>query len=114
MTKPKKPMLYKRTEQAHDNPESVVCVHGYGYEGENCPYCAGEIQEVPSPVNHPSHYNHGKIEVIEFIADQGMAQDFCLGNAIKYLSRAKHKGKYKEDLEKARWYVDYLLAHHEK
>lgn len=56
-------------------------------------------------VNHPSHYTDGKIEVIEFIEDKGLG--FCLGNAIKYISRAGKKDPNKEieDLEKAIWYI---------
>ena len=56
-------------------------------------------------VNHPSHYNQGKIEVIEFIEDKNLG--FHLGNAIKYISRAGKKDPAKtiEDLEKAIWYV---------
>ena len=27
-------------------------------------------------VDHPDHYNRGKIEVIDFIKDLGMAKDF--------------------------------------
>jgi len=57
------------------------------------------------PVNHPSHYTDGKIEVIEFIEDKKL--DFLLGNAVKYISRAGKKDKAKEieDLEKAMWYL---------
>lgn len=57
-------------------------------------------------VNHPSHYTDGKIEVIEYIEDKKL--DFCLGNAIKYISRAGKKDKTKEveDLEKAIWYIN--------
>jgi hypothetical protein len=56
-------------------------------------------------VNHPAHYNTGKIEVIEFIEDKGLG--FHLGNAIKYIARAgkKDPAKLDEDLEKAVWYV---------
>jgi len=72
------------------------------------------LPESPSPkvetrkketVNHPSHYNQGKIEVIDFLKDQGLGLDFCLGNALKYICRAKHKGKPKEDIAKAIWYL---------
>ena len=31
---------------------------------------------------------------------------FCLGNAIKYLSRAGKKGLTTEDLKKAVWYLN--------
>ena len=58
-------------------------------------------------VNHPSHYNQG-IEVIDFIESHNM--DFNTGNVIKYVARAKHKGKYLEDLKKARWYLDRLIS----
>lgn len=56
-------------------------------------------------VNHPEHYNKGKIEVIDYIEDQDM--NFNLGNAIKYISRAglKNKSTTIEDLEKAKWYI---------
>jgi hypothetical protein len=56
-------------------------------------------------VNHPKHYNAGKIEVIEFIEDQRLG--FNLGNAVKYVARAgkKDMSKVIEDLEKARWYL---------
>lgn len=54
-------------------------------------------------VNHPSHYNQGKIETIDFIEDQKF--DFHIGTAIRYLCRAGHKWNEKEDLEKAVWYI---------
>ncbi len=56
-------------------------------------------------VNHPTHYNQGKIEVIEYIEDQKLG--YHLGNAVKYISRAGKKDslKTKEDLEKAIWYI---------
>lgn len=61
-------------------------------------------------VNHPSHYNQGKIEVIEYIEDQKL--DYHLGNAVKYISRAgkKNPEKLVEDLEKAVWYVRRRIA----
>ena len=56
-------------------------------------------------VNHPNHYNTGKIEVIDFIEDQNL--NFHLGNAVKYICRAgkKNPSKKKEDLDKAIWYI---------
>jgi hypothetical protein len=58
------------------------------------------------PVNHPTHYADGKIEVIDFIEDKQLG--FCLGNAIKYISRAGKKDPLKrtEDLKKAAWYLN--------
>lgn len=57
------------------------------------------------PVNRPSHYTDGKIEVIDYIEDKKLG--FCLGNAIKYISRAGKKDPSKEieDLDKAIWYI---------
>ena len=61
------------------------------------------------PVNHPSHYTDGKIEVIDFIDDKKLS--FCLGNAVKYISRAGKKDPEKtiEDLEKAIWYIRHEI-----
>lgn len=52
-------------------------------------------------VNNPSYYNRGKIEVWEFIEDQGL--DYHTGNAVKYIARAgfKDPSKEVEDLQKA-------------
>lgn len=57
------------------------------------------------PVNRPAHYTDGKIEVIDYIEDKKLG--FCLGNAIKYISRAgkKNPDKEVEDLNKAIWYI---------
>lgn len=58
------------------------------------------------PVNHPSHYTDGQIEVSSYIADKNF--NFFRGNAIKYVSRAgkKDSSKEVEDLEKAVWYIN--------
>ena len=67
------------------------------------------IQGTTDPVNHPDHYNYGEIEIIDFI-DQ-VSEHYNpvvavhIANAIKYLSRAPHKNG-KEDIEKARWYIE--------
>jgi hypothetical protein len=61
------------------------------------------------PVNHPSHYTSGKIEVIDFIEDQKFP--YHLGNACKYLCRAGKKDPEKtaEDLRKAVWYINRYI-----
>jgi len=55
-------------------------------------------------VNHPDHYNAhpSGVECIDVVEHM----TFNVGNAIKYLWRAGHKGDTVEDLRKARWYVD--------
>ena len=64
-------------------------------------------------VSHPPHYNQGGMEVIDVIeagiGDQGFI-GYLLGNILKYLLRFRHKGKPIEDLKKARWYLDKLIA----
>ena len=55
-------------------------------------------------VNSPSHYNIGKFEVIDVIEDWHLG--FNLGNTVKYVARAEHKGNKIQDLKKARWYLD--------
>jgi len=55
-------------------------------------------------VDHPRHYTLGGIEVIDAI--EAWALGFHLGNVVKYVARAAHKGTRLEDLRKARWYLD--------
>lgn len=62
-------------------------------------------------VNHPSHYNRG-IEAIDYIESHNM--NFNMGNVIKYVTRAKHKGTELEDLRKASWYLNREIVNLEK
>ena len=67
-------------------------------------------------VNHPMHYNSGKIEVISIIEDQLTPDEFrgyIKGNILKYITRERHKNGL-EDLKKARWYLDRLIKKMEK
>jgi hypothetical protein len=59
-------------------------------------------------VNHPAHYNKGRIEVIDFIEDQGLG--FCLGNVVKYITRQTES----DDLKKAAWYLAREIARQER
>ena len=58
-------------------------------------------------VNHPSHYGgeSNPYEAIKVIEAWDLG--FCLGNTVKYISRAGKKDKTKtvEDLKKAQWYL---------
>lgn len=65
------------------------------------------MSTTPETVNHPSHYNAGKIEVIAAIEDWQL--NFHLGNVVKYVARSEHKGRQLEDLKKARWYLDRFI-----
>tara|TARA_R110000868_G_scaffold409640_1_gene695545 strand:- start:556 stop:1119 length:564 start_codon:yes stop_codon:yes gene_type:complete len=55
------------------------------------------------PVNNPAHYTVGGIETIDFIEAKKLG--YNLGNVVKYLTRADHKGNKLEDLRKAQWYL---------
>jgi len=64
-------------------------------------------------VNHPSHYNFGEVEVIDYINQvcssyKNGTVAYCIGNVIKYVSRAPFKNGI-QDLEKAKWYLDYAI-----
>ena len=59
-------------------------------------------------VNEPPHYKTGGIETIDFIEAKKL--DYNLGNAVKYITRADHKGDKHEDLCKARWYLNRAIA----
>jgi hypothetical protein len=56
-------------------------------------------------VNHPNHYGgeDNPYEAIKVIEAHNL--DFCMGNALKYLLRADHKGTPELDLDKAIWYL---------
>lgn len=58
-------------------------------------------------VNHPPHYKTGGIETIDFIEAKKL--DYHLGNVVKYITRADHKGNELQDLQKARWYLDRAI-----
>lgn len=71
-----------------------------------------EIMKNYDDVQSPKHYTDTKIEVIDYIEDKNLG--FCLGNAIKYISRAGRKNsaamnekeKAIQDLQKAIWYIE--------
>ena len=56
-------------------------------------------------VNHPAHYGgaDNPYEAIKVIEAWGLG--FNLGNTVKYIARAEHKGASLQDLKKAAWYL---------
>ena len=62
-------------------------------------------------VNKPPHYNNGGIEAIDYISQQlgDNIKAYLEGNVLKYIHRHKYKGNPKQDLEKARWYLERLI-----
>jgi hypothetical protein len=63
-------------------------------------------------INHPEHYKTGGIETIDFIEAKDLG--YHLGNVIKYITRADHKGNRLEDLKKAQWYLNRAVSNLEK
>ena len=70
------------------------------------------LPPVVDTINHPPHYKTGGIETIDFIEAKGLG--YHLGNVIKYITRADHKGNRKEDLLKAQWYLNRAISNLEK
>ena len=66
------------------------------------------FEPTPDPVNHPAHYKVGGVETIDFIEAKGL--NYHLGNVIKYITRADHKGDRVENLRKAKWYLERELS----
>ena len=58
------------------------------------------------PINNPSHYTQGKIEVLDFILDQDLP--YLPGQVIKYICRYRFKNGV-EDLQKAEFYLKRLI-----
>ena len=64
-------------------------------------------------VDHPPHYNNGNVECIEAIEAMLTPDEFIgylRGNSLKYRWRFRYKNKPIEDLRKARWYEEKLMA----
>ncbi len=66
-------------------------------------------------VNHPDHYQtKSGLEVIDILAavteDLSGIEAVDTANAMKYLCRWKKKNGI-QDLEKAVWYIQHLIAH---
>jgi len=70
-----------------------------------CPMCGRKLSSTVDHdyINHPAHYTTGRYEVIDVIEDWDL--NYNLGNALKYIGRAEHKGTTEDDLKKAIWYL---------
>lgn len=66
-------------------------------------------RRISDQVNHPAHYGgeDNPYEAIKVIEAWGLG--FCLGNTVKYISRAGKKGSALEDLKKAAWYLNHEI-----
>lgn len=75
-----------------------------------------QIEDAPKH-DHPAHYGgadnpYETIKVLRAWLGIEGARAFCLGNAVKYISRAGKKAGEStlDDLRKARWYLDNEIA----
>lgn len=106
----------------------IDCVKGYA-EGEQAFFELHENSErtleelKPDMVNHPSHYTFGKVECIDALESMAMGYNVFGGSkegpcvfaslawqVVKYIWRAPLKGKMHEDLMKAKFYLERLIA----
>lgn len=65
-------------------------------------------------VNSPAHYTQGRVEAIDVIEDvvagaPDPVTGYLVGQALKYLLRAWHKGNTAQDLRKAAWYLNRAI-----
>ena len=65
----------------------------------------GKVEIISDAVQHPAHYAFGRFEVIDVLEDW-FPDEPLLWQVVKYLARAKHKGNFLQDLEKAKFYLD--------
>lgn len=98
------------------------------YEGRHCTVCKthtvhkrereedlwecqnpAHFQPQDDPIKRPKHYTKGGVEVWDAIEAWGL--DYFRGNVVKYVARAGKKDpeKEREDLEKARAYLDRAI-----
>lgn len=91
------------------------CSNANEDDNKNCDGCQYSLSRLlkkkpMEQVNHPAHYNSGKLECIDVMLDVFGAHEtiaFCKLNAFKYLFRAgkKFENSERQDLEKAEWYI---------
>lgn len=73
------------------------------------------MSEKDPMVHHPDHYMKGGFEVLDVIEAKIQQTDmdpfvgYCLGNVLKYTMRCSYKGKMKQDLEKAQFYLQRAI-----
>lgn len=79
---------------------------GYAFvEGTKIP--EGKTTSSSDLINYPPHYTQKGIDTREFIDAKGLT--YLEGNVVKYIVRARFKGDYIGDLEKAKNYIEYMI-----
>lgn len=108
-------------DKENPNVDPAICERNIGLFEYPKLVLRGTEKTVTSPVfsdtedmvNHPAHYTSGGIECIDAIYAALCKYDdpidaWLAGQVIKYVWRAPLKGKYKEDIRKAKFYLDRL------
>jgi hypothetical protein len=98
-----------------DDPETMY------REPEHCMAVPPDLwpytpQQESDAIN-PEHYKVGGIEAIDYMRAKSTQEEFAgylRLSALKYLSRAGHKGEALEDYKKAHWFVSRLVEELEK
>lgn len=101
--------LEKQLEAMNKDIERVAEVHPHSVKTRDAEDAKTET------INHPPHYGGDTVyEAIKVI--EAWELDFCLGNTVKYISRAGKKDREKEieDLKKAQWYLARRVEQLEK
>lgn len=103
-------VMYCCRESGHDNDHHFALGHPLPLPPNTPFYTTPPATE---PVHHPSHYGgdsvHETIKCLKAWLTPDEFRGFCLGNAVKYLSRAGKKGDRASDFGKAAVYVQFLL-----
>lgn len=94
-------------DTALGKPHGVTENNGVRDPYESGPRETNDLARYKDKIN-PDHYKKGDVEVIQLTEKLG----FCEGNIVKYVARYKDKGG-KDDLLKAKWYLDRLIARYE-
>lgn len=72
--------------------------------------CDPAIAIKPDPVHRPAHYRRGPYELMDVLEAWGLHKDGHLLQAAQYIFRCKYKGTEREDLEKAKWYIERRIT----
>lgn len=122
--------LFRKVGEEDDEEEArqycEYCTKELGGESVDGDFCSDDcaamslpVEEPSDPVHHPSHYKQGRFETIEIIEEVAKGYDngyvaYCVGNSLKYLSRAPFKHETPiEDLRKAATYLDFAIKAYE-
>ena len=114
MSKPSGPRLWDEFGWNEDYKGKGTTVLDYPEKPPEPVECTSTTHH--DPVDKPEHYNNNAIECIVYMKDNMTAeafQGYLEGCAKKYLHRFKYKGKAKQDLQKAQWYLNKLIEEQE-